>query len=143
MHATIKLALAALCAGLSLACAAQDYAYETKDWGIKSTTSPKRSGFHAPTPLEVPGARTVRTLELKEMLAKDPALPLIDVLGQKTSLKGALGMTGAGEGALLGLQKENFAKVLEALTGGDKNRPLVFFCLSAECWLSYNTSLHA
>jgi len=28
-------------------------------------------------------------------------------------------------------------------TGGDKTRPLVFLCISSECWLSYDASLHA
>jgi len=122
---------------------AQEYAYEAKDWGVAARTSPKRGAMHAPTPLTVPGAKTIKTVELKEMLAKDPTIPAVDVLGSKNSLKGAVGMPGAGDSVLLGLEKEKFPKVLESLTGGDKKRPIVFFCLSSECWMSYNSSLHA
>ena len=32
------------------------------------------------------------------------------------------------------------AKLTE-ITDGDRIRSIVFFCLSAECWLSYNTAL--
>ncbi len=32
---------------------------------------------------------------------------------------------------------------LDELTGGDKSRGIVIFCLSAECWLSYNAALRA
>lgn len=32
---------------------------------------------------------------------------------------------------------------LARLTAGDRQRPVVFYCLSAECWLSYNASLRA
>ena len=36
-----------------------------------------------------------------------------------------------------------FAGRLERITGGDKARPLVFFCVNTQCWLSYNASLRA
>ena len=39
--------------------------------------------------------------------------------------------------------EETRLAVLEKLTGGDKKRPIVFLCLNAECWLSYNASLYA
>ena len=32
---------------------------------------------------------------------------------------------------------------LEKLTAGRKSVPIVFFCLSSECWLSYNAGLRA
>ena len=123
-----------LTALVTVAASAQEYAYESKDWGVAATTNPKRGTMHAPTPLAVPGAITVKTTELKELWAKDPTLPVIDVLGAKAAIKGAVGMPGAGDAVLLGL---------DALTGSDKKRPVVFYCLSSECWMSYNAALHA
>ncbi|HTO10396.1 MAG TPA: rhodanese-like domain-containing protein [Candidatus Binatia bacterium] len=38
---------------------------------------------------------------------------------------------------------ERLGFALAGLTRGDKNAPLAFFCLSAECWLSYNAALRA
>ena len=37
---------------------------------------------------------------------------------------------------------EYFRAGLETATGGDKSRPLVFFCL-AECWMSWNAAKRA
>jgi len=33
--------------------------------------------------------------------------------------------------------------VQAAFAGGDKSRPMVFYCVDAECWLSYNAALRA
>lgn len=52
-------------------------------------------------------------------------------------------MPGAGQGRFPGAERDRFAAALQKLTNGNKNRPVVFLCLSAECWLSYNASLHA
>jgi rhodanese-related sulfurtransferase len=32
---------------------------------------------------------------------------------------------------------------MSAAAGSDSGRPIVFMCLSSECWISYNASLHA
>jgi len=36
-----------------------------------------------------------------------------------------------------------FATRLEQVTGGKKDKPLAFYCVSSQCWLSYNASLRA
>ena len=36
-----------------------------------------------------------------------------------------------------------FRRTLERVSGGDKTRPVVFLCLSSECWKSYNACIHA
>jgi PQQ-dependent catabolism-associated CXXCW motif protein len=124
---------------------AQSFAYEDKDWGVAPTTMYRNSQYHAPTPLTLPGARTLRTLELKEMLAGSPAPIVIDVLSGKAhkTLPGAVWLPWAGLGQLPRNQRIYFEETLAKLTGGDKAKPLVFLCLSSECWLSYNASLRA
>ena len=32
---------------------------------------------------------------------------------------------------------------MEEVTGGKKSRPLAFYCVNSQCWLSYNASLRA
>ena len=32
---------------------------------------------------------------------------------------------------------------LDEVTGGDKAKPVVFYCLSQMCWLSYNAAMRA
>jgi PQQ-dependent catabolism-associated CXXCW motif protein len=124
---------------------AQSFAYEDKDWGVDSARSFRNFQYHAPAPLSVPGAKTIRTVQLKEMLGGSQVPILIDVLDgkpHKTPI-GAYWLPGTGAGQLprnIGLF---FEESLATFTGGDKSKPLVFFCLSSECWLSYNASLRA
>jgi PQQ-dependent catabolism-associated CXXCW motif protein len=49
------------------------------------------------------------------------------------------GLGGTFEDAIQDRLKERLAQ----LTGGDTNKAVVFYCLSAECWLSYNAVLRA
>ena len=120
------------------------YGIEGKDWNVAQTTEIRTTKFHAPTPRFHPLAATISTKELHEqIIGAEPPL-VIDVLGGKShrSVPGALWLKGAGLGDD---REENVdarlgAKLTE-ITDGDRMRSIVFFCLSAECWLSYNTAL--
>jgi PQQ-dependent catabolism-associated CXXCW motif protein len=124
---------------------AQSFSYEEKDWGIEPTSTPKLPPYGAPTPRSIPGARVISTLQLKSLLDADKSVVVIDVLNSKTrtTIPGAHWLPGAGDGRFGSSEKSRFAVALEKLTGGDKSRPLVFLCLSSECWESYNACLHA
>ncbi|HEY5581028.1 MAG TPA: rhodanese-like domain-containing protein [Rhodoferax sp.] len=99
--------------------------------------------YHSMTPPTIPGGKTYSTKELRDLMVGDAEPVLIDVLqgGERVSIPGALLIPGAGvqESALL---EERFAEVLAASVP-DKSTPVVFFCLSYECWLSYNAALRA
>src|SRR6185295_13359840 len=87
----------------------------------------------------------IKTAELKALV--DSGAPvLIDVAageGHET-LKGSLWLPGAGRGVHYFDQLQaDLAKALSALTERDKAKPIVFFCVNAQCWLSYNASLRA
>ena len=121
------------------------FSFEDKDWGVGAPTTPKRPPYHAPTPTSIPGGRVIKTLELEGLLKSNRNTVGIDVLDSKNrkSIPGAFWMSGAGDGQFFGAEKGRFAVALERLTGGEKSRPVVFLCISSECWLSYNASLHA
>jgi PQQ-dependent catabolism-associated CXXCW motif protein len=70
---------------------------------------------------------------------------VIDVLESKTrmTVPGAHWMAGVGSPNFHGAEARRFADALDRLSAGDKTRPLVFLCLSSECWLSYNAALRA
>jgi PQQ-dependent catabolism-associated CXXCW motif protein len=125
--------------------AARVFADEDKDWGVAPTKSPRTGRMHAPTPKELPGAKTIRTMELRAMQGHSPAPVLIDVLGGDghRTIPGARWLKGAGEGALDKLKIDQLRVDLEKITGGRETAPIVFFCLSSECWLSYNAGLRA
>ena len=122
------------------------YADEARDWGVLPSNRLHQPPYHGPTPLEIPGARVVQTRQLQAMLAGPEAPILIDVLSEPghLTLAGAVWIAGAGRGAnLVDPAQSALAKALEELSGGDKSRPMAFFCASAQCWLSYNAALRA
>lgn len=111
----------------------------------------------APIPDDIPPpARRVDAKEVAGLLAQDAIA--LDVFGalqsrydeldgtwlvgkERLSLPGATWLPEIGRGALapdiLAYLKNN----LERLTGGDRDRPLVVFCVS-DCWMSWNASQH-
>src|ERR1035437_5936653 len=145
-------ALLAACAAMLLASGAvyaageARFADEDHDGGVAPTSQLRQQPYHAPTPREIPGAKVVYTRELQALLAGPKRPVLIDVLsgeGHET-LAGAVWLGGAGRG-------ENFedpvqhdlVPLLARLSGGDKAKPMVFFCAGSQCWLSYNSALRA
>jgi len=123
----------------------QTFAYEDKDFGVSATPAPQGPPFGKPTPTTIAGARVIKTLELKALLDSNPRVVVIDVLDSKTrtTLPGAYWMPGAGDSRFYGAEKSRFAVALEKALGPDKTRPVVFVCISSECWESYNACLHA
>ena len=125
---------------------------ETQDSGIAPTTELRVREHAAPTPLEVPGARTVDTAELKRLLRAPLSSPgterplLFDVLSEErhASLPGAVWLPGAGLGESFDDEvQKRLARTLAQGSGGDRAKPMVFFCADARCWLSYNAALRA
>ena len=121
------------------------YAEEDRDYGVAATVQLRTTGYHSPTPLAIPGGKVVTTLELKSMLEREPRPFVIDVLGGRAhrTVAGAFWMAGAGAGDMSPDEERRFRQAMANFAGGDKGRPLVFFCVDAECWLSYNAALRA
>lgn len=138
--------LAFLCAATAPA-TAQQSVNETRDFGVPPTMELRLSDHATATPLALPGAVLIRTGELRSRLQGPPeALPLLfDVLSDMhETLPGAVWLPGAGLGS--GFEDAVQAQLrvaLEQATGGDKARPMAFFCSSERCWLSYNAALRA
>ena len=139
------------CVALILAVGAQaagdeGYADEGRDWGIAPTHRLRQQPYHGPTPLQIPGAQVLQTRQLQQMLAGPGAPLLIDVLSEPghLTLAGALWLSGAGLGTnFLDPVQAVLTQLLARLSGGDKAKPMVFFCAGPQCWLSYNAALRA
>lgn len=117
---------------------------ENRDFGIAPRRELKAEGYHADTPTSVPGAAIVSTVDLARLLA-GPAPPLlIDTLdgNRHRTLPGAYWLRGAGAVKAEGdaAVSELLAQITQRLAGA-KDRPVVVFCLSSQCWLSYNAAL--
>jgi PQQ-dependent catabolism-associated CXXCW motif protein len=128
------------------------FAREIEDRGIAPQSRPETRRVHGPTPLTVPGATTLTTRELQERLARDPAFRVIDVLGAlaetRQVIPGALWVPNFGGSDWTGAPGEHprraaaFRAIL-AKAAPKLDDPVAFYCLNADCWLSYNAALHA
>ena len=121
------------------------FAFEDKDWGIAPWSVPRTDRYHAPTPLTIPGAKVIRTQDLKMLLDTNKNIVVIDVLDTKDrkTIPQAIWMPGLGDGRFFGAEKGRMAVAMAKLTGDNKDRPIVYMCLNSQCWLSYNAALHA
>lgn len=118
---------------------------EQQDFGVppQQTLQPR---MHGPTPTSIPGGQVVTTDRLIPMLAQGPQHgPLVfHVLGPGDMLPGAQMATPASQAGTFDDQTQReFGQYLQQVTHGDKAKPLVFYCLNTQCWMSYNAALRA
>ncbi len=114
--------------------------------------------YRAPVPATVAGGSAVGTTEA-EALWRERRAVFVDVLPAprrpeglqadalwkpvpRRDIPGSLWLPEVGRGALSPPLERYFRDGLAAATGGDKSRPLVFYCLS-DCWLSWNATKRA
>jgi PQQ-dependent catabolism-associated CXXCW motif protein len=121
---------------------------EVQDFGVAPRATLRLDEHAAPTPLEIPGARTITTAELRQLVQSplEKRALLFDAMGEDRheSLPGAIWLPGVGRGTSFDDEiQARLARVLESASGGDRARTLVFFCAGPRCWLSYNAALRA
>ena len=124
------------------------YAREDWDWSIGPIAGP-RAGEEDKTPVEGPGVRTIATARLAELLDRPDRPILIDVLppapnSQTPGLANSVWLPRSGWPGSAGDADENeLVKQLKQITGGDKDRPMVFYCLDSAHGWSYNAAQRA
>jgi PQQ-dependent catabolism-associated CXXCW motif protein len=120
------------------------YFNEERESGIPPTRARHTGSMHGATPRSVPGAKTITTRELVAlyMSSKPVLINVLDWTEGAFALPGTVWIQGMGKGKLSG---SDFLELrsLFAQVAPDKNAPLVVYCLSWECWLSYNATLTA
>ncbi|HET6469629.1 MAG TPA: quinoprotein dehydrogenase-associated putative ABC transporter substrate-binding protein [Geminicoccaceae bacterium] len=114
--------------------------------------------YRAPVPKTLAGATVVDTAALRRLIAAERPV-LVDVLPlqrkppgrdpkalwiepARDGIPGTVWLPNAGYGELTPEFAAWFASHLERLTGGDRDRPLVFYC-DADCWMSWNAARRA
>ncbi|WP_083897206.1 hypothetical protein [Azospirillum sp. B506] len=117
----------------------------------------RMADYRAPTPPGLRGAETVGVAEVERLARADailvdvlPTPPKPDGLAADSrwvppphrSLPGAHWLPNVGYGAPSPEQETYFRTRLEALTVGDRQRPLVVFC-QPDCWMSWNAAKRA
>ena len=99
-----------------------------------------------PTPLAIPSAVTVTTMELKKAIDAGRPMILIDVLRDEhaETIKGAVALPYAGtSGTFQDPIQPRLATALNNLLQERRDATLVFFCRGVNCWESYNAALRA
>jgi PQQ-dependent catabolism-associated CXXCW motif protein len=122
------------------------YADENKDFGVAAHRS-LETNVGTPTPVALPSdiGKTISTEQLDELMIKHNPL-LIDVLNgnHDYTIRNAFYLPEGGQpGNFADANQKSFEEALAILAVGQTDKPIVFFCLGARCWESYNAVLRA
>jgi PQQ-dependent catabolism-associated CXXCW motif protein len=115
----------------------------------------RTSDYRAPTPAGLTGARVVSTDDAKQLWQNKSAI-FIDVLPRpprpqnlppgtiwrdrpRLDVPGSTWLPDTGYGALAAVTEAYLRKNLERVTGGDRAKLLVVYCLR-DCWMSWNAA---
>ncbi len=118
---------------------------ERQDYGVQATKQLHNGAMHGPTPASIPGGQLITTKGLASLVqGKQAPFMLFDVLGGPQTLPGAIpAVVLAQPGSFNDQVSKQFGQNLQQATGGRKDTALVFYCLSTQCWMSYNAALRA
>ncbi|HEV7631672.1 MAG TPA: rhodanese-like domain-containing protein [Steroidobacteraceae bacterium] len=118
---------------------------ERQDFGIAPTKQLHAGAMHGPTPASIPGGQVITTKGLAALVqGRQTPFLLLDVLGGADVLPGALPAAWTAQpGSYDDAIQQELGRNLQQATRGNKQMPLVFYCLSNHCWMSYNASLRA
>jgi PQQ-dependent catabolism-associated CXXCW motif protein len=118
---------------------------ERQDFGVAPVKSLHPEPMHGATPASIPGGQVITTKGLVSLVQGGQAPYLLfDVLGGPEKLPNAISAVPAHQaGSFNDRIQKDFGAFLQRVTEGNKETPLVFYCQSSHCWMSYNASLRA
>lgn len=121
---------------------------ELQDFGVPAQAQLHDGAMHGPTPTSIPGGRLITTVELAAMLQQNQGQAngtlLFHVLGSPPMIPGAIQAAPASApGNFSDQTQQEFGQFLQQATQGNRARPMVFYCQSTQCWMSYNAALRA
>jgi PQQ-dependent catabolism-associated CXXCW motif protein len=118
---------------------------ERQDFGVQPTQQLHDGPMHGPTPASIPGGQVITTKGLAALVqGRQAPFILFDVLGQPEMLPDAVPAAWLSQpGSFKDAVQQQAGQMLGQQTQGHKDIALVFYCLSRECWMSYNAALRA
>ena len=118
---------------------------ERQDFGVQPTKQLHGGPMHGPTPASIPGGQVITTKGLATLVqGRQVPYILFDVLGQPEMLPDAVPAAWLAQpGSFIDPVQQQVDQMLGQQTQGRKEVALVFYCLSRECWMSYNAALRA
>ena len=123
---------------------ARSSSLEREDFGVAATRQLHDGPMHAPTPTSIRGGQVITTAGLLDLQRRQLPHVLVDVLGGPDMLPNAIpGAWLSRPGSFTDETQTRAAAMLMQATRGRKDMPLVFYCRSPHCWMSYNAALRA
>ncbi len=118
---------------------------ERQDFGVAPTKQLHAGAMHGPTPASIPGGQVITTKGLAALVqGRQAPFVIFDVLGQAEVLPNAVPAAWLSQpGTFDDAVQQQASQWLAQQTQGRKGVALVFYCLSRECWMSYNAALRA
>jgi PQQ-dependent catabolism-associated CXXCW motif protein len=115
----------------------------------------RNNDYRAPTPATLAGARVVTTVQAEE-LWQDKTAIFVDVMPRpprppnlppgtvwrdrpRSDIPGSMWLPDTGYGELAPVTEAYLRQNLERVTGGDRTKLLVIYCLR-DCWMSWNAA---
>ena len=127
-------------------------------FGVTSPADGYRmENYRAPTPESVPGATRLDTSGVRNLLSREGGAVLLDVMAAEIArqpapvwlvpeprlhLPGSIWLPNVGYGELAAETEAYFRNHLDRLTGGDRTKALVFYCI-VDCWMGWNAAKRA
>lgn len=119
-------------------------AWERQDKGVATPKGLHQGAFHGPTPNQLPGGQVITTKGLLPLLKQGLPVQVFDVLGGAESLPNAIPAAWAAQtGSFDDSTQQQLSQMLRQVTRGQADVPLVFYCQSPDCWMSYNAAVRA
>ena len=120
-------------------------AWERQDMGVPASRQLHDGAPHGPTPNQIPGGQVITTKGLLPLLQQQGVpVHVFDVLGGPEALPNAIPAAWASApGSFDDSTQQRLTQMLRQVTRGKIDAPLVFYCQSPECWMSYNAALRA
>lgn len=121
-------------------------AWERSDMGVAPPKSLYAGPMHGPTPNQIPGGQVITTKGLVGLVQGQQGVNALvfDVLGGQQQLPNAIAAVPAAQsGSFNDPVQQRFGQMLQQVTRGNREVPLVFYCQGPQCWMSYNASLRA
>lgn len=118
---------------------------ERQDYGVPATSQLHNGAMHGPTPASIPGGQLITTKGLSELVqGRQTPYFLFDVLGGQETLPGAMPAVWMSQpGSFNDQTQQQLSQMLQQGTQGRKDVPMIFYCMSTQCWMSYNAALRA
>ena len=131
---------------------------ETAAAGVTEPDGYRLEDYRSPTPTTLRGVRVLDTDEAEQLWRSNLA-SFVDVLPRpprprdlpegtlwrdkpRANIPGSIWLPDTGYGELAPSVADYFSKGLDRVTGGDRSRILVLYCL-ADCWMSWNAAKRA